>query len=602
VIADSVITANSITNTNIDIYDNIIVTTVSNSDLELSANGTGRIYVSTNDVEIENDLTVNTDSDLNSVFILGTIYQTGNSNRTGNSTQTGSTDISQTLDVDQTAYFEEITILENKIYTNTLDTDLELVANGTGVILLSKPVAIDQELSVLGTTYTSAISNSNTITSDQFFNNDISITDNVLTTTISNSDLVLSASGNLINIQNSNIQLTQNLDVNGTSTLLTTDVTGLIQQTGNTVRTGSVNLTGNISVTNLTVTNGIQFENIDFDNNVITTTVTNDDLQLEANGTGRIYIPTNNVEVDQNLTVNTILYTENINNDQEISSDKFLTNKIEIRNDYIETTSTDNLRFLASNNVVVEDVTFDSNRIRTNTLNSNLEITPGTDKNLILNSNKSLLVARGTTANKLTLETGDLRFNTSDNLFEGFSTGRRTIGGVYSANRNTFINLNSLTNTITFTIGAAAVLDITENRLRTDELRIDNLISLNDNTISNNTGTDLLLTPNGTGSIVAGSWSFTDNDISNNSLTDKLTFVSSADGYLKFHGDAIGIPSGTSSERPLSPDVGDIRLNTEDEQVEVFNGASYNPITGTGEVATEELVRELGDLWTLVLG
>ena len=44
-------------------------------------------------------------------------------------------------------------------------------------------------------------------------------------------------------------------------------------------------------------------KNPKIDTNFITTTASNADLELRANGTGKILIPSNNLQVDNNLTV-----------------------------------------------------------------------------------------------------------------------------------------------------------------------------------------------------------------------------------------------------------------------------------------------------------
>jgi hypothetical protein len=54
---------------------------------------------------------------------------------------------------------------------------------------------------------------------------------------------------------------------------------------------------------NLTASSFAQFQNIRVDSNVVTTTVTNTDLSLQANGSGRVIVPTNNVEITNDLRV-----------------------------------------------------------------------------------------------------------------------------------------------------------------------------------------------------------------------------------------------------------------------------------------------------------
>lgn len=58
-------------------------------------------------------------------------------------------------------------------------------------------------------------------------------------------------------------------------------------------------------------------------------------------------------------------------------------------------------------------------------------------------------------------------------------------------------------------------------------------------------------------------------------IPDVLEFVS-------FGGTALQIPSGTTAERPTTPDVGATRLNTETGKVEIYNGSWTNIDSGGG--------------------
>ena len=85
---------------NLVIDSNTISTTNGNDDLNLIANGTGRIYIPSNNVQIDQNLTVTTDltvttgtTSLKSVNITGTVTQTGNIGQTGNFTSSGNTTI-----------------------------------------------------------------------------------------------------------------------------------------------------------------------------------------------------------------------------------------------------------------------------------------------------------------------------------------------------------------------------------------------------------------------------------------------------------------------------------------------------------------------------
>ena len=45
------------------------------------------------------------------------------------------------------------------------------------------------------------------------------------------------------------------------------------------------------------------------------------------------------------------------------------------------------------------------------------------------------------------------------------------------------------------------------------------------------------------------------------------------------------LPSGSSSTRPLAPQFGLMRFNTDNAQIEFFNGSSFNPLASAGAIS-----------------
>jgi hypothetical protein len=179
---------------NLKFFDNRIKTIDTNSDLELTAQGTGRIYASVTDIEIDQSLTVNGTTNLKNTNILGTVTHTGNIVQAGNSFQTGDYNLTGSLSVSNDFFTEDIAFIDNRVTTQNSNSDLDLRAAGTGRIYVpSDNVQIDQNLTVVGLTSTTNITNSNTVTSDQFYVDDILIKDNYITTYNLNSNLELFA-------------------------------------------------------------------------------------------------------------------------------------------------------------------------------------------------------------------------------------------------------------------------------------------------------------------------------------------------------------------------------------------------------------------------
>jgi len=176
--------------------ENYITTAVSNADLDIRANGTGRIYLPNNDFTISNALTTNTLTDLQSVNITGSFIQTGNTTISNNLTVAGTAHITGLLDVGANVQLENILIDGNLITTTVSNSHLDLRASGTGTIKIpNNDVLVSNSFTVndiIGTSLyvQSAVALNEIITSSQ-----IKIDDNFITTTQSNSDLELRANG-----------------------------------------------------------------------------------------------------------------------------------------------------------------------------------------------------------------------------------------------------------------------------------------------------------------------------------------------------------------------------------------------------------------------
>ena len=133
----------------IEINGNTIQAASNDTDLQLTANGTGEIVVPTSDVVITNNLTVNGTTTLQDTSVTGTLTHVGNLTHTGDSSVDGNLTVTGKLDVTQYAQFEEILIDDNFITTTTSNANLELRANGTGeVIVPSANVTISNDLTV----------------------------------------------------------------------------------------------------------------------------------------------------------------------------------------------------------------------------------------------------------------------------------------------------------------------------------------------------------------------------------------------------------------------------------------------------------------------
>ena len=111
----------------------------------------------------------------------------------------------------------------------------------------------------------------------------VNISQNTITTTDTNTDLVLSSNGGIVSIPNNDAEFGQDVIVNGTTTLLNTSITGAVLHTGDYTLTGDFTQNGNTDINGtLTVSGTGQFENILIDENRISTTVPGTDLVLSG--------------------------------------------------------------------------------------------------------------------------------------------------------------------------------------------------------------------------------------------------------------------------------------------------------------------------------
>ena len=233
------------------INTNFISTTLSNSNLELRANGTGAVRVDTLDFKSNAISSNSTNADINiNPNGTGKIQLLKNTDITGNLGVTGNITVGGNIQLGD-AIIDSIDPV-GKIGSN-------LIPNTTGIYDIGSTTKVWRNLFM-----------SNLVTDD------IEINDNYIRTTASNSNLELRANGTgVINIIDS-LSVVQNLTINNATNLKNTVVTG--------------NLTTNdlLTITNNLTATGFAYGDIVFADNYITTTQSNSSLELRANGTGNV--------------------------------------------------------------------------------------------------------------------------------------------------------------------------------------------------------------------------------------------------------------------------------------------------------------------------
>ena len=485
---------------------------------------------------------------------------------------------------------------------NYFQPDLELRANGTGIVSIP-----NNDVRVLNNLYAAEITSGSININQDLELNEIIITDslieiddNFVATTASNSDLELRAEGNLLLIPSANTTLEQNLNVDGNVGIKGLTINGNLLHTGNRNQQGNLLVIGNVTVSSTNIESEIQFDDIVFNDNYIETTRSNADLDLRANGAGIISIPDNNVYVNNDVSLGT-LNTTDIAISSSISAEEFeLSSNIKIFDNVITTTnSNSNLELKTTNNndIVIEDLIFNNNELRTQSSNIRINV----NNSLAITATGALLIPKGTTAERQVLD-NSIRFNTTDNVFEGFNNNRAiSFNGVYSSNRQTSMLADPTNNVINFNITGLNVGSIDSSGLTIHGLDVDD-ISIQNSTIRTDTSnSDLELRANGNGQLVIDDITISEGTIQNNS-NGSLLISNTLYGRTRFTGTAVKIPAGTTLERPSTPEVGTARWNTTEEVLEVWDGSTFVTAAGTSATISQAEMDDLILEYTLIFG
>ena len=476
-----------------------------------------------------------------------------------------------------------------------------LKANGTGKVSFpANDVRITNNLFA-----SSIIANDINVTQDLDIN-DIVITDsiiqiddNFITTSISNADLELRATQD-VSVPVNNVIVENILTVNRNTDINDLTVLGNITQTGNRNQTGNLNIIGNVTVTSTNIDSEIQFDDILFNDNTITSNDSNADLELRANGTGVLSVPSNDVYVINNVLIGTI-NSNSINTTLAIAAEELeLSSDIKLYDNVITTTaSNSNLELRSFNaDILLENLRFNNDTIQTTTLDINL--IPA--QNLIIAATGAIKIPVGTTAQRQIAD-NRIRFNNTNNVFEASSNSNTlSFGGVYSSDRRTSMLAHPANNTINFAVNQTGVGSVNAAGLNINGLTVDDIsVQLNaiTTTLSNS---DLDLRANGTGKLNMYSTNFTGNIIQN-THAGTLDIVHTGYGKAKFStAGAVALPSGTTAERVSSPELGTTRWNTENTILETWDGNTYISAAGNAATISTEEMEDLMLEYTLIFG
>ena len=560
---------------------------------------------------------------------------------------------------DRIAANEVVELNGAKIYYTSVDNegnfkvgDSFYVNQKTGEVLFNS-----QTLNITsagGVTFTNGV-NTTIITPTNIDTGNIRISGNTVESITGN--LNITAASGAINLQN-NTFITGDLDVTGDITLggniqigdANTDTINFVGGINSNLVPATTNLYNlGSSVDNLwwknIYLNRAEIDGVVIDNNQISTTVGNNDLTLVANGTGRIYVPSNNVQIDQSLTVTqdltvttgtTYLKTTSVTGDITQTGDinqtgTFTTSgntqvtgnitvtgyldlsAINITGTTIRTkvAGTDlNLVANGAGNVVIEGIKISDNNIQSVVADSNITLTPQGTGSVVINSNQSLIVPIGDNSQRpITPTNGMIRYNNQIGRYEGYNGSYwLPMSGVQDADGNTYITAESTPgandNTLRFYADNSLMVTIDSTKLFAERLQTTAL-DIQDNTITtivNNT--DINLTTPGTGGVKIGNLRIRNNTIINTVAGAVTEFLETGAGYVKIAGtNGVVIPAGdTEFDRPSQPELGMMRFNTALELVEIYNGVTWSSVAGTNSGISESQATDIGILTALLFG
>ena len=443
------------------------------------------------------------------------------------------------------------------------------------------------------------------------------------------------------------------LDINGTlrsidSVTSGTAYVGDVRISGNTIDTvqNTLQLT-TVGSDKVTALKTFEVDDLRFQTNVISTTVSNADIDIFPDGTGEVNITgntnitgnldvTGNINASGDVTVagNVVIgdeATDTISIVAGITSDLLpdqtatynlgtpakTWNSIHAGSAYIDDIQIDTgviqntvsnadleLRYAGNGSVIIDDFIFKGSRISSA---NDITIAPATGI-VDIDATGSIRIPSGTTAQRPAIPAvGMIRYNTDTQKFEGYDGNWIVLTGVYDLDADTYITAEltpgANDDTIRFYAGGQLIATVTQTEFNVARLQVDSL-RLDGNTISTTTAnTDLILAPNGTGGVQIGNVNISGSTINNTSAGGALTLSSPNGGYFKIDGtEGFVVPVGTGAQRHPSPVIGMRRWNTTDGRLEIYDGSAWDSVAGSSGAVSQtdaqnialELVLSLG--------
>ena len=267
-----------------------------------------------------------------------------------------------------------------------------------------------------------------------------------------------------------------------------------------------------------------------------------------------------------------------------------------------------NTTIVNSAEVITGNLRIAGNSITATNPNGNIELTPNGTGVVKVNGTQSLLIPVGSSGQRPTAATGQIRYNTDLGRFEGYNgTVWTQLGGISDVDQNTYIlpesAPNANDNLMTFVAGGVSVATLSSTTFTVNQVDVDNIrLSGNAITATNSDG-DIVLSPNGVGAVVIDNLRFSGNTITNSVAGAITDFAVTGDGYIRIPGtNGLVIPSGDSGNRPPSVETGLMRYNSDLQLVEIWDGFSWVSTAGAAAGITASTATDIAIAATLMLG
>lgn len=258
----------------------------------------------------------------------------------------------------------------------------------------------------------------------------------------------------------------------------------------------------------------LNVDNLRLDANSLTSTDTNGDVTIDPNGTGNINLTGPVVQTGASTitgaitqTTGNVSYTTgaggNITLDASATGTLTLVGALSLNGGIVSTGNSSMTGLLD-----VDNLRLDGNTLSSTDTNGNINFAPNGTGETIVNSTTSLKIPVGTTGQRPTQATGQIRFNSTDGRFEGYDGNAWAgLGGLIDVDQDTFIRAETAplsdNDDLEFFTGGTKRATMSTTGMIFDDATMTfqaGKIKIDDDTISSTSGGVITIDPNPAGS------------------------------------------------------------------------------------------------------